>query len=345
MEHATLVLHDPAMIEHDPGPEHPERPDRLRAIDAILDAVGEGRFVVERPSPIGREALERVHDPRHIDRVLALHERHATLDPDTHVSPRSIDAAKLAAGAAVGAIDALFAPDPKVSNAFALVRPPGHHAEADRAMGFCLFNNIAVAAAHARATHGVRKILIVDWDVHHGNGTQHMFEHDPDTLFFSVHQAPFYPGTGALREVGRGAGEGSIINVPLSGEANDADYRLVFDELLQPVADAFAPELVLVSAGFDAHRQDPLGGMCLTEEGFADLCGRVLDIARSHAHGRLALLLEGGYDLQGLAQSVLACLQVMGGVAPPGAGGERTTRAEAEIGAAIAHHRRYWDLG
>jgi acetoin utilization deacetylase AcuC-like enzyme len=307
----VLLLSDEAMLGHDPGPGHPERPERLQAILADLrrEPIAGTRWAAPNPAP--REALERVHTPAYVADLLRLRGRSADLDPDTTVSPGSIDAALLAAGAAIDAVDALMTG--AASSAFALVRPPGHHAEPARAMGFCLFNNIAVAAAHAKARHGCRRILIVDWDVHHGNGTQAAFYADPSVLYFSTHQSPFYPGTGGPEEIGEGEGKGFTINVPLPAGLGDGDYVAVFSLVLGPIAGSFAPDLVLVSAGVDAHRADPLGEMRLTEAGFAHLCGGVLKIAQHHAGGRVALILEGGYDLRALPACVRACANVLAG--------------------------------
>jgi acetoin utilization deacetylase AcuC-like enzyme len=338
----TLLLSDAAMALHDPGHGHPECPDRLHAIEAILGAQLPTGAVLRAPKPAQPEALKRVHSHEHVRRMLELESEYAVLDPDTRVSPASIPAALLAAGAAIDGVDAVCRGVTK--RAFALVRPPGHHAEADRPQGFCLFNNVAVAVARARTEHGCSRILVVDWDVHHGNGTQAIFYDDPHVLFFSTHQYPFYPGTGGLSETGRGAGFGHTINVPLSSGAMDGDYRFAFHALLEPVAARYRPDLVLVSAGFDAHRDDPLGGMELTEEGFADLCAIVQGIADQYADGRLMLLLEGGYDLVGLARSVLACTRVLSGSSPPGAAGATTVRGETEVQRAIAHHRTFWAI-
>jgi acetoin utilization deacetylase AcuC-like enzyme len=228
--------------------------------------------------------------------------------------------------------------------AFALVRPPGHHAEAGQGMGFCLFNNVAIAAEHAIAERGCERVLIVDWDVHHGNGTQHSFDDREDVLFFSVHRHPFFPGTGTLRAVGRGAGEGRNLNVPLHRPMGDAEYVALFDELLVPVAEEFDPDLILVSAGFDAHANDPLGGMDVTEEGFAALCGTVRDIAGRCCDGRVALTLEGGYDLDGLARSVHACTEVLCGATPPGGFGAPDRAAVEVLSEVQALHRRWWPV-
>jgi acetoin utilization deacetylase AcuC-like enzyme len=248
----------------------------------------------------------------------------------------------IAAGAAIEAVDAVCTGT--AANAFALVRPPGHHAVPNRAMGFCLFNNVAIAAAHARAARDMQRVLVVDWDVHHGNGTEATFYGSRDVLFFSTHQFPFYPGTGDLRACGAGTGEGYTVNVPFAGGANDGDYALVFRDLLGPIAEQYQPDLVLVSAGFDAHRSDPLGGMRLTEEGFANLCAEVKAIADKFAGGRLVLVLEGGYDLAGLARSVQACVEVMAGSAPPPNRIETTAQGEVDVRAAIAQQRTYWTL-
>ena len=229
-------------------------------------------------------------------------------------------------------------------SAFCLVRPPGHHAEADRAMGFCLFNNVAIAAQHARKSFGVHRVLIIDWDVHHGNGTQHSFYDDDGVLFFSTHQFPFYPGTGSLRESGRGAGKGYTVNVPLQPGATDGDYARIFADLLEPIADQYQPELVLVSAGFDAHAADPLGGMELSADGFALLCDSVKSIADAQCPGKLVLLLEGGYDLEALAQSVHACTHILAGVTAPEPAMTTSAAGEAALRAAVAHHGEHWAL-
>jgi acetoin utilization deacetylase AcuC-like enzyme len=261
------------------------------------------------PAPTSRERLCALHDPSYVDLVLFTRGRTVALDPDTITSPDTVDAALLAAGAVEDAVDAVVAgPDP---TAFALVRPPGHHAERARAMGFCLFNNVALGVVRARAA-GLRRVLVVDWDVHHGNGTQHLFEDDPDVLFFSTHQGGgFYPGTGSTTERGRGAGVGATINVPLSaGDGHDA-LVAAFEDVLVPAADAFRPEIVLVSAGFDAHRDDPLAEIEARDDTFGVLARIVQGIARRHAGGRLVLALEGGYDLGALERSVRACAEVL----------------------------------
>ena len=292
-------------LQHDMGSGHPESPDRLRAIMAKLDASGLlARVTRIEPIEASDEAITRVHQPAYLTQLKALapREGRASLDPDTSMSPGSLRAAYVAAGGALAAADAIMAG--RVDNAFCALRPPGHHAERDRAMGFCLFNNVAVAARHLQHRHGIGRVLIVDWDVHHGNGTQQTFYRDPSVLFFSTHQYPHYPGTGRATEQGEGKGEGLTVNVPMSSGEGDEEYREVFETILVPAADAFKPEFVMISAGFDAHRDDPLAGMALTEEGYGVLSRIVLDIARRHCQGRVLSCLEGGYNLNALAASV-----------------------------------------
>ncbi len=264
MADPVLLLTDPAMLAHDPGPGHPERPARLEAALAALRAQPVAGTDWRAPGPATREQVARVHDPMYVDAVDALRGQYAVLDGDTFTSPRTVEAAWLAAGAAIEAVEAVVRGEAR--RAFALVRPPGHHAERDHAMGFCFFNNIAIAAAHARESLGCERVLIVDWDVHHGNGTQHTFEERRDVLVFNTHQFPLYPGTGGAPETGRGEGDGFTVNVPLPRGSGDADYAAVYEQLLIPIAEAYRPDLVLVSAGFDAHRDDPLSDMAVTEE-------------------------------------------------------------------------------
>jgi acetoin utilization deacetylase AcuC-like enzyme len=309
----SMLLYDPEFLNHNAGPGHPERPERLEAVAAGLVPLPAGARMRAPKRPATEEELARVHHPRYIEAILALRGKSARLDEDTAVSPGSVDAALLAAGACLElTLDVL---DGTVENGFALVRPPGHHALAEQAMGFCIFNNVAVAAAAAIAK-GISRVLIVDWDVHHGNGTQDIFYDRRDVLFFSTHQFPFYPGSGDVTETGKGKGEGYTINVPLRAGLSDADYVHAFKEILVPAAEAYRPELVLVSAGFDAYDGDPLASMCLSSNGFSALCGIVRDIADKWAQGRIVLALEGGYALTPLAKSVRACTEVLGGGTP-----------------------------
>lgn len=308
----TGLIYDPRYLEHDMGAGHPESPNRLRAIMQRLEQSGTLATLTRiDPRTAEDEWVTLVHRSEHVamlNRQAPTHGR-ISLDADTSMSPGSLGAAYLAAGGALAGVDAIMAG--RVQHAFCAVRPPGHHAEADRAMGFCLFNNVAIAARYAQKRYGVQRVLIVDWDVHHGNGTQHSFESDASVLFFSTHQYPHYPGTGRASECGRGAGEGLTINVPMEAGEGDDEYRAVFQKVLVPAADAFKPEFVIISAGFDAHRDDPLASMGLTEEGYADLTNIVAGIARQHCQGRLLSALEGGYNLTALAASVERHIQAL----------------------------------
>jgi acetoin utilization deacetylase AcuC-like enzyme len=306
----TLLLTDPLFLQHDPGEEHPEQPARLARILDLLETEPIPGVERRAPRPATEGELAAVHTPRLREYLQGLRGRHEAVDPDTVTSPDSYDAAVLAAGASVRAVEEVLAG--RARNAFALVRPPGHHAEPDQAMGFCLFNNVAIAAEAARR-QGAERVLILDWDVHHGNGTQAAFWTRRDVLYMSAHQFPYYPGTGAPHEVGEGEGAGYTLNCGLAGGATDADYGAVFQELFLPVAQAYKPDVVLVSAGFDAHHKDPIGGMVVTERGFAAMCTAMRDVAQSACGGKLVLLLEGGYSLEGLSRSVHTCVKVLAG--------------------------------
>jgi acetoin utilization deacetylase AcuC-like enzyme len=310
MRKPTLLFADERMLGHDPGPGHPEAPGRLETLLTDFARSPVPGVVRKGPRPATRAELEAVHSRAHVAALAALAGKAARLDPDTVVSGGSWEAACLAAGAAIGAVEAVWSGE--AANAFVWARPPGHHAEQARAMGFCLFNNVAVAAAAARRL-GAERVLIVDWDVHHGNGTQHLFESRRDILFFSSHQYPFYPGTGAPAEIGQGEGRGFTVNCALPAGQEDADYGAVFEDLFLPIATAFKPDLVLVSAGFDPHERDPLAEMRLTERGFAAMCTAVRRLADAQCRGRLVLVLEGGYHRAALAGSARACLEVLTG--------------------------------
>jgi acetoin utilization deacetylase AcuC-like enzyme len=332
---STLILTDRRFLAHEAGVGHPEAPARLRAILGELERAPPGGVVFAEPRAATAAEIDAVHSPEHRAHLESLAGRRARLDPDTAMSEGSWEAAALAAGAAVGAVEAVWSG--RAANAFALVRPPGHHAEAARAMGFCLLNNAAIAAEAARRL-GAARVLVLDWDVHHGNGTQHIFEARDDVLYMSSHQWPFYPGTGAPTEVGRGAGRGFTVNCALPAGQGDADYGVAFHDLFLPAARAFAPDLVLVSAGFDPHERDPLADMRVTERGFAAMATAMAELAREACDGKLVLLLEGGYDLAALAASTRACLEVLGGRReefPRGAGPE-AARAVAATRAALA---------
>jgi acetoin utilization deacetylase AcuC-like enzyme len=289
-------------LQHDPGPGHPESPARLRA---VLEALDQDRFAtvdrIEAPRAT-REQLLRVHTPAHVDRIQAITPQADTvrLDEDTLMSPASAEAGLRAAGALVAAVDAVMTG--ATVRAFCAVRPPGHHATPDTAMGFCLFNNVAVGAAHALAAHGLKRVAIADFDVHHGNGTQDIFQREPRVLFISSHQQPLYPGTGNPDEQGMG----NIVNAPLSSGEGSYEFRELWNGALLPKLHAFKPQLVLISAGFDAHQRDPLANLQLQTEDYAWITQQLVELARAHAGGRLVSTLEGGYDLQALAASVSA---------------------------------------
>jgi acetoin utilization deacetylase AcuC-like enzyme len=303
-----LVVRDPRFQEHRPRGAHPERPERLAAIDRALAAFGD-RLRPLTPREATPDELLLAHHRDYIAALRPLEGRAAQLDPDTSISPRSLEVARLAAGSLVDV--ALAVAKGEARRAFAALRPPGHHAEFAAPMGFCVFNNVAIAAGALRKQAGVERIAIVDWDVHHGNGTQHLFEGERDVLFASLHQFPFYPGTGALDEQGSDAGLGTTVNLPLMGGCGDAEYGEFFDELLVPMLHAWKPELILVSAGFDAHAADPLGGMEVSSAGFATFTQRLCAVADDVCGGRIVLALEGGYDLDALADSVAQCVSVL----------------------------------
>jgi len=301
----TLLYYDPEFLKHDTG-VHPERSLRLEKIVTRLDASGlAGQCTRPVWQPASRERLERVHEPGHIDRVIAVAANGGGhLDPDTVVSPESARVAQLAAGAACDAVDRVVAGEDKT--ALCLVRPPGHHALAERAMGFCLFNNIAIAACVARDEHELDRVLIVDWDVHHGNGTQDTFYEDGRVGFFSSHRWPYYPGTGAADETGTGAGLGATLNLPVTFGTTREKFREAFAARLDEFAARIRPQLVLISAGFDAHRADPIGSLGLEVEDFVELTKVVREVADVHAEGRVVSILEGGYNPPVLADCVEA---------------------------------------
>jgi len=317
--------------------------ERAHVFDAVAATWVARGVQSSDPRPVTREELLRVHAADYLDTIAEADGRAVMLDPDTFTSPESVEIAGLAAGATVQAAEhALERNEP----AFALVRPPGHHAERDRAMGFCLYNNVAVAAAHALAA-GKSHIAVVDIDVHHGNGTQWMFYDDPRVLYFSTHQFPFYPGTGAANEVGTGEGRGFTFNVPLEMGATDADYELVYRSAIVPVLREFGPDLVLVSAGFDAHERDPLASMRVTTDGYAAI---VRQLVTSAKNGAIAFATEGGYDLSALADCLDASFAVISSPAgseepapvAPGQSRSNTTRAERALEAVRAAQKGFW---
>jgi acetoin utilization deacetylase AcuC-like enzyme len=311
MSRKTGIVKDQRYLKHSAGFAHPESPQRLVAIYEMLEnPIMSWKFEEIEPREATYKELTAVHSPAYVDFIASTAGKESVLlDPDTATSPETYEIAKLAAGGVCNAVDAVVSG--KVDNAFAFIRPPGHHAERDAAAGFCIFNNAAIGAMHAILKHGMQKVLIVDWDLHHGNGTQHIFYDDPRVLYFSTHQYPYYPGTGGINEVGRGKGEGYTVNVPLHSGAGDDAFVKIFRQILGPVAMEFNPELIILSAGFDIYMQDPLGGMRVTPEGFAALVRILLNIADVCCQGRLVAVLEGGYNVQGLTKSVKIVLEEM----------------------------------
>ncbi len=304
----TAIFRDELYLEHDPGQTHVERPERLQVIYKQLDNPEIGcQFVFPPIKPATWEQLGRNHSKKHIERVSKTDGKtFDALDADTTTSPQSYNAALLAAGAVITGVEMLVKGE--IDNGFCLVRPPGHHAEPDQAMGFCLFNNVAVAAHHALQELGLKRVLILDWDLHHGNGTQNSFYDSDEVLYISTHQFPYYPGSGAVTETGRGKGEGYTVNIPMPAGPGDEHYARVFNEIIAPVVRQYKPELILISAGYDTSVNDPLGGMNVTAQGFAYQTRKMLELADEVCDGRLLMTLEGGYDLEGLANGVLVGL-------------------------------------
>src|SRR4249920_1682649 len=303
----TLLYTHPACLDHDPGRYHPESPDRLRAVLEALAAPEFARLDRREAPEASLDDIARVHPRGFVEQMLAAvpASGHVGIDADTVLSPESGRAALRAAGAVVAAVDAVVAGE--ADNAFCAVRPPGHHAEPLRAMGFCLFNNVAIGALRAREVHGLARVAVIDFDVHHGNGTQAAFYDDPSLFYASTHQYPLYPGTGSARETG----VGNIVNVPLPPLAGSRQFRLGVSREILPALDAFRPEMVLISAGFDAHRSDPLAQLLLDESDYTWVTEQLLEIAREHAGGRVVATLEGGYDLAALGASAAAHVRVL----------------------------------
>lgn len=319
----TALVYDPIFLEHLTPPSHPEQPERLSRAIEVLEALGwlerEG-LVLLAPRIAHEDELAAVHERTYIRRVEHAARRAAVREEqggrashffatDTYVSAKSFEAARMAAGAPLTAINAIMSGE--VENAYCLVRPPGHHAVAESAMGFCLFNNVAVAARYAIDRYKLDRVMIVDFDVHHGNGTQEMFYDDPRVLYFSTHQAPFYPGTGLSDERGEGEGLGTTINVPLPAGTGYETFEPIFRQVLAPAADRFDPQLMLVSAGFDAHWDDPLGGLNLSTAGFAKLMGILIEQARFLCQGRIVFVQEGGYSIEAMAACAATCLNLL----------------------------------
>ena len=307
----TALLYCSEYLQHNTG-QHPENAARLKAIAAALAGDDALQCHVLKVSPQAAEDadIERCHDPRLVQQVRSLCERGIPfVDLDTVICPASYRVAKLAAGAAVSAVDLVFTKE--VQNAFAFVRPPGHHATSDRAMGFCLFNNAAIGARYAQAKYGAERVLIIDWDVHHGNGTQDIFYNDPSVFYFSTHQYPHYPGTGSKFETGEGKGSGATLNIPLSARTSAQAHREAFSEALKTIERDFPPDLIIISAGFDAHLTDPLGGLMLEDKDFVEMTKEVMELADRNCEGRVISLLEGGYNIQTLGETVRAHVKAL----------------------------------
>lgn len=336
----TAVVWDERYAYHDTG-DHPEGPERIDSVVRHLRETALWADLCEiKPTMAEPEEVLRVHTPGHLERIRRAAELRGGewVDGDTYVSAQSYEVALLALGGVLDATDLW----PEGLVPFALVRPPGHHATPDRAMGFCLFNNVAIAAQRLLSL-GYGRVAIIDWDAHHGNGTQAAFLSDPRVLYVSLHQWPLYPGSGWLDECGVGEGEGFTVNIPLPTASNDADYANAFTRIIEPIVDAFAPQALLVSAGYDTHARDRLAGMRMTEAGYEFMALRCLELARRHAEGRLALALEGGYDLPALASSVEATLRVLMDERPPLVTGD-DTHGRQIVERVLEVQRAYWKI-
>jgi acetoin utilization deacetylase AcuC-like enzyme len=344
----TGIVRDESYLDHRPGEFHPESHRRLETVYDMLedsDMIGNHPDVPVRETT--QEELLYIHSQDYINTVAATAGKpYGYLDGDTQTSAGSYKAALRAAGGLLNAIKMVN--DGELDNAFALVRPPGHHAERNRGMGFCLFNNVAIGAVYAQKDLGLKKILIADWDLHHGNSTQHCFEDDPSILYFSTHQYPYYPGSGSFQEVGRGKGEGYTVNVPLSTGYGDAEYVAIYQQILKTIALQFNPDLVLASVGFDIYMKDPLGGMSVSPDGFAGLTRILMDIASEACDGKLVLTLEGGYNLEGLRDSVKAVLKELRGESTIGdrdwSGQENHRILDPVLEKARSIQGKYWKL-
>lgn len=338
----TGIVRSESYLAHDMGPGHPESPDRLRAVHARLDAEPSLPLRLIEPRPAEIDELELIHAREYVGFLAGTAGRaHTAFDGDTAATPLTYETARLAAGGTIEAADAVWRGE--AGNALALVRPPGHHAEVNRAMGFCFFNNAALAAEHLIRRRGLNRVLIADWDLHHGNGTQNAYYSRRDVLYFSTHQSPHYPGTGSSGERGHGEGLGYTVNVPLRRGRTDRDYLAIYRSILGPIAAAFEPEFIIVSAGFDIYAGDPLGGMFVTGSGFAALAAEMMRLAAILCGGKLLVVLEGGYHLDGLAEGIRRVLGQMTGVDPlPGLEPELSEEAAEDVDRAIRVQRASW---
>lgn len=342
----TGIVKDWRYVEHDMGAAHPESPQRIRAIYEMLEEEKEfASLILIPPRTATKKEIALIHTQEYIEQIEETGGRERVyLDPDTSTSPRTYEISLLAAGGLLEAADWIM--DRKAGNAFALVRPPGHHAEASQAKGFCIFNNVAIAAQYLAEKWGLRRILIVDWDLHHGNGTQNAFYSRDDILYFSTHQFPHYPGTGHWSEVGDKRGRGFTVNVPLSPEKTDDDFLFIFRKLLVPIAVAYKPEFILVSAGFDIFEGDPLGGMEVSIKGFGAMAGELLNLAHQTAQDRLLLTLEGGYNLSGLKGGVKSVLFAISGQKPATlAKLSPSASLERELAPIFKVQKSFWPVG
>jgi|HubBroStandDraft_1064217.scaffolds.fasta_scaffold80265_1 acetoin utilization deacetylase AcuC-like enzyme len=309
--HKTAIVTGRSYLKHFAGRSHPERPERIAAMIEMVEGLRRDNLQILAPREATRDEIALCHRPEYIDVVeRTSHLDRFDFDPDTHTSRDSYATALLAAGGVLTATEAVF--DGAAENAFALVRPPGHHALTNRAMGFCFFNNVAIAAESLIRKKGLERVMVIDWDLHHGNGTQDAFYDSPEVLYASTHQFPHYPGTGSLLEVGAGEGLGYTVNAPLPAEFGDAEYLRVFDEVIMPIGRAFKPQFIMVSAGFDCHWRDPLGEMQVTEEGFRQMMRRIKRLAAECCEGKIVAALEGGYNLEAIANSGAVVIDEMG---------------------------------
>lgn len=340
----TGIVKDARYLDHDMGASHVENPKRLTAIYDMIDL--DFPFPLEKIQPRAANndeliwthslsLINRIKDTSGIERV--------SLDPDTSTSALSYDTALLAVGGLLESCRAVM--EGKIQNGFALIRPPGHHAEASQAMGFCLFNNVAVAADYLLNIFGLKRLMIIDWDIHHGNGTQHSFYDRSDVLYFSTHQFPFYPGTGHWGEIGEGEGKGYTVNVPLSGEKGDSEFLYIFKNILSPIAAEFKPDFILVSAGFDISASDPLGQMNVSTSGFGALTLELMSLAKILCQGKILFTLEGGYDLQGLRDGVKqVLLHLSGNASDPGIKASCSPQLEKELQSVFEIQRKFWKI-
>jgi len=343
---SVAIIKDDRFLEHNPGDGHPESPNRLRVIHDLIDKEFSGLPIIP-PRYASIDELALIHNSHYIQTVASTEGKpFSRLDPDTGLSERSYETARLAAGGLLQGVDSLFHNQQSTvrnpRSVFAFVRPPGHHAEPSRGMGFCLFNNVAIAAEYAKKKYGLKRILIVDWDLHHGNGTQRAFYRDPAVLFFSSHQYPYYPGSGNFSEVGSNEGDGFTVNAPFPRGFGDAEHVHVYNAILKPIALEFQPEFILVSAGFDPFVKDPLGGMKVTGDGFGALAAIVQDIAGQTCDGKVLITLEGGYNPEGLRDGVRSVLKTLLGKPLPLSQNTHSKEADQVIEKIAKEHKKHW---